>query len=347
MPPNIRDIAEQLDLSKATVSKALNGYADVAPATRDRVRQTAHAMGYQASVSARNLRRGQTDKIGLLLNTAVDYAVDYLSGILPGAARSAQNLGKNLIIYTITDEDSTDVLAACRGGEIDGLVMFSTNYDPEPMNALLDENFPLVVVGRDILDPCVSSIVPDYYAGSYQATSYLIELGHRRIAFTTRPQLTTANKAHLSGHLDALHDAGLSADQRYVVETRLEPGSAAAAGRQLMALPKMPTAIRAFHDLIAVEMVNTLQHSGYRVPEDVSVIGFDGLRARFTTLPHITTFKQPFETIGKRAIEIIHQQIAGDRVAAVKDVLPLEFDERGSTAPYRESAQLRAHELGK
>lgn len=347
MPPSIRDIAEQLDLSKATVSKALNGYTDVAPATRDRVRQRADEMGYQASATARNLRRGQTDKIGLLLNTAVDYAVDYLSGILPGAARSAQDLGKNLIIYTITDEDPADVLAACRGGEIDGLVMFSTNYDPAAMNSLLEDNFPLVVVGRDICDPRVSSVVPDYYAGSYQATRYLIELGHRRIAFTTRPQLTTANQAHLSGHLDALRDAGLPADQRYIVETRLEPGSATAAARQLLALPNAPTAIRAFHDLIAVEIVNTLQQSGCRVPEDVSVIGFDGLRARFTTLPHITSFKQPLETIGRRAIEIVQQQIAGGRTAVINDVLPLEFDQRGSTAPCCETARNRALEFGK
>ena len=111
MPTNIRDIAEQLDLSKATVSKALNGYTDVSSATRDRVQQTARKMGYQPSATARNLRRGQTDKIGLFLNTAVDYVVDYLSGILPGAVKTAQGLGKNLVIYTITDHDPSHLLA--------------------------------------------------------------------------------------------------------------------------------------------------------------------------------------------------------------------------------------------
>ncbi len=331
MPTTIRDIAEQLELSKATVSKALNGYTDVSSATRDRVQQTASKMGYQPSATARNLRRGQTDRIGLFLNTAVDYVVDYLSGILPGAVMTAQGLGKNLVIYTITDHDPSHLLETCRAGEVDGVIMFSTRYDPDTMNMLMEDNFPLVVIGRDIPDERVSAVVPDYYGGSYLATQHLIDLGHRRIAFTTRPELGTANDAHLSGHLDAMRDSAIPFDERLIVETRLEPGSAAKAAQRLMQLPEMPTAIRAFHDLIAVDIINALQQNDFRVPQDVSVIGFDGLRARFTTVPHITTLKQPLEYIGRRVTEIIHDQIANPDFPAIKEVVPLEFDLRGST----------------
>ena len=331
MPTTIRDIAEQLDLSKATVSKALNGYTDVSSATRDRVQQTARKMGYQPSATARNLRRGQTDKIGLFLNTAVDYVVDYLSGILPGAVKTAQGLGKNLVIYTITDHDPSHLLAICRAGEVDGVILFSTHYDPDTMNMLLEDRFPLVVIGRDIPDERVSTVVPDYNGGSYLATQHLIDLGHRRIAFTTRPELGSANEAHLNGHLDALRDAGIVPDEELFVETRLQPESGVKAAERLMMLPEVPTAIRAFHDLIAVDIVNALQRQGFRVPQDVSVIGFDGLRARFTTLPHITTLKQPLEYIGRRVTEIIHDQIANPDSPPIKEVVPVEFDLRGST----------------
>ena len=210
MTVSIRDIAQTLNLSNATVSKALNGYTDVADATRALVTKTALEMGYQPSASARNLRRGQTDKIGLFLNTAVDYAVDYLSGILPGAVQTAQSFNKNLIIYTFIDHDADHLLKVCRSGEIDGVILFSTHYDSSGMDALLHERFPFVVIGREIPDQRVSYVVPDYYQGSYQATRHLVECGHRRIAFTTRPELTTANEAHLAGHLAALREAGIA-----------------------------------------------------------------------------------------------------------------------------------------
>ena len=188
---SIRDIVSTMNLSNSTVSKALNGYADVSAATRDLVMQSALELGYQPSASDRNLRRGQTDKIGLFLNTAVEYAVDYLSGILPGAVQTAQGFNKNLIIYTFIDNDPGQLLSVCRTGEIDGVALFSTDYDSAAMETLLNERFPFVVIGREIRDPRVSYVVPDYYAGSYQATRHLIEIGHRRIAFTTHPELTT------------------------------------------------------------------------------------------------------------------------------------------------------------
>ena len=338
---SIRDIASTLNLSNSTVSKALNGYADVSAATRDLVMQTALELGYQPSASARNLRRGQTDKIGLFLNTAVEYAVDYLSGILPGAVQTAQGFNKNLIIYTFIDNDPGHLLSVCRTGEIDGVALFSTHYDSATMETLLKERFPFVVIGREIRDPRVSYVVPDYYAGSYQATRYLIEIGHRRIAFTTRPELTTANEAHLQGHRDAMRDARIAFDESFLIETHLEPRSGTKAAGQLLELPQLPTAIRAFHDLVALEMIEVFQQCGWRVPEDVSVIGFDGLNAGFKTIPHITTVAQPLARIGKRVMEIINQQIEGSDSAPIQEVVPVELILRGSTIPLCVSATIQ------
>ena len=304
MSISIRDIAQALDLSNSTVSKALNGYADVAPATRELVTKTALDLGYQPSASARNLRRGQTDKIGLFLNTSLEYVVDYLGGILPGAVQTAQGFNKNLVIYTIVDQDQDHLLKVCRTGEIDGVILFATRYEGNTIDALLDEQFPFVVLGRQIFDERVSYLVPDYYTGSYRATRYLTELGHRRIAFTARPELSTANDAHLKGHLDALKDAGIAADDCLIVESRLEPGSGIKLAQQLMGLRESPTAVRAFHDLVAVDMIRVFQDSGLQVPQDISVMGFDGLRAGFMTIPHISTVAQPFDVIGQRIMEL-------------------------------------------
>lgn len=332
MSINIQDIAKKLSISTSTVSKALNGYRDVSIKTRERVMQTALEMGYQPSAAARNLRRGRTDKIGLFLNTSIDYAVDYLSGIIPGAVMTAQGFDKNLLIYTITNNDPNHLLNVCRAGEIDGVILFSTHYDSQTIETLLNDNFPFVVMGRAINDERVSYVIPDYYGGSYEATQHLIGLGHRRIAFTTRPELTTANEARLQGYLDALADAGIAHDERLIAETYIEANSGQAVTETFLQLENRPTAIFAFHDLIAVTVIKTLQKHHIRVPEDISVIGFDGLRAGFMTMPHITTMAQPLSLIGERVIEIINQQIEDPDALPRQEILPVELVERHSSS---------------
>lgn len=333
MSATIHDIAQRLNLSNSTVSKALNGYSDVALTTRELVQKMALELGYQPSAAARNLRRGRTDKIGLFLNTSIDYVVDYLSGILSSAALTAQEFGKNLLIYTITDNDPHHLLKVCRAGEIDGVILFSTHYDSQTIETLLHDQFPFVVMGRKILDERVSYVVPDYYDGSYQATRYLIALGHQRIGFTTRPELTTANEARLQGYLDALRDAGLAKNDALIVETRLQPNSGVIPAQQLLDLPEPPTAIFAFHDLVAADVIQVVQGRGLRVPEDVAVMGFDGLRAGFMTIPNITTVSQPLPLIGQRVIEIIQQQLEYPDHEPVHETVPVSLVIRGSTAP--------------
>lgn len=332
MSISIQDIAAKLNISPSTVSKALNGYSDVSVKTRELVQQAAQEMGYQPSAAARSLRRGKTDKIGLFLNTQIEYVVDYLSGIISGAVMAAQGFGKNLLIYTITDNDPNYLLNVCRAGEIDGVILFSTHYDSQTIETLLNDKFPFVVMGREIQDARVSYVVPNYYDGTYQATTYLIGLGHRRIAFTTRPELLTANSARLQGYLDALNDNGLPHDESLIVETRIEPQSGIKPTEKLLALPNLPTAILAFHDLIAVDVIRVLQANRIRVPEDVSVIGADGLRAGFMTTPHITTISQPLERIGQRVLEVVNQHIENPNQIPIQEVVPVSLIVRGSTA---------------
>ena len=330
MATSLADIARQLELSPSTVSKALNGYRDVASDTRELVLRAALELDYQPSSAARNLRRGRTDRIGLFLNTSIEYVVDYLSGIIPGAVRCSQDCGKRLLIYTLTDNDPNQLLQVCRAGEIDGVILFSTHYDSHTIETLLAENFPFVVMGRRIPDERVSCVMPDYYDGTLQVMNHLLERGHHRIAFTTRPELTTAHEARLQGYLDALAAAGIEPDDQLIVETHIGPDSGVEATRQLLALPQRPTAIVAFHDLVAVDVINTLQGAGLRVPQDMAVTGFDGLRAGFRTLPHISTVQQPLERIGERVVALVNRQLSDPHAPPVQETLPVRLVLRGS-----------------
>lgn len=330
MPTSLTDIARQLQLSPSTVSKALNGYRDVSSDTRELVLRAALELDYQPRSAARDLRRGRTDRIGLFLNTAIEYVVDYLSGIIPGAVRRAQECGKRLLIHTLSDDDPGQLLQVCRAGEIDGVILFSTHYDSHTIEALLADDFPFVVMGRHIADARVSCVVPDYYDGTRQIMDHLLRQGHGRIAFTTRPELTTANQARLRGYLDALAAAGMDVDEELIVETRLEPDSGVAPTRQLLALSMRPTAIVAAHDLVAVDVINTVQAAGLRVPQDVAVTGFDGLRAGFRTLPHVSTAQQPLERIGERVVALVNRQLSNPAAPPVQETLPVRLVLRGS-----------------
>lgn len=325
------DIAKHLNLSKSTVSKALNGYPDVSLNTRELVMRTALEMGYQPNTAARNLSRGRTEKIGLFLNTSVEYVTDYLSGIMSGAVRQSQELGKNFIIYTMTNNNPQQLLQVCRGGEIDGVILFSTHYDDHTIKTLLDDKFPFVVMGRQINDERVSYVVPDYYDGGYQGTQYLIDKGHRHIGFMTRPELTTANDAKLQGHLDALQDNNIDVDNELIIETKIELDAGIVPTQKLLSAKNPPTAIFAFHDLLAVDTLTVLNQRGYNIPEDIAVIGFDGLRAGLMTSPRITTVQQPLQLIGKRVIEIVNHQIENNDTKPVQETVPVELIIREST----------------
>lgn len=331
MSTTITDIAKQLRLSKSTVSKALNGYDDISPATRERVMKMASSLGYQPSAAARSLSRGRTEKIGLFLNTTIDYVVDYLSGIMPDGVRRANEFGKYLLIYTIIENDAAKLLQVCRGGDIDGIILFSTHYDNHTIETLLHDQFPFVVMGRRILDERVSYVVPDYYDGAYQLTQYLIGLGHQRIAFTTRPQLGITNTEHLNGYLDALATAGIAPDPDLIVETEIIPNSAVQPTKYLLSLSNRPTAICMFHDLLAMEAIKVCKEHGLRIPEDIAITGFDGLRIGQMTSPPLTTVQQPFDYIGKRVVEIVNEQIECTNKLPIQEMVPVELVIREST----------------
>ena len=331
MSHTLQELSDKLKLSKSTISKALNGYDDVSDETRALVMRTAMELGYQPSAAARSLSRGRTEKIGLFLNTSIEYVIDYLSGIFSGAVQQATDFNKHLILYTIADNDPNYLLQICRAREIDGVILFSTHYDNNTIKTLLDDDFPFVVMGRRILDERVSYIVPDYYDGAYRSTQYLIEKGHCRIAFTTRPQLETANTEHLQGFMDAMADADIAVDESLIVESRIEPDSGVEPTKKLLSLDNRPTAILAFHDLVAMDVIRVIQEAGLHVPNDIAVMGFDGLRTGLITSPRISTVQQPLQYIGQRVIEIVNQQIEDKSLPPTQETVPVELVIREST----------------
>ncbi|RME99967.1 MAG: LacI family transcriptional regulator, partial [Chloroflexi bacterium] len=311
MSVTIDDIAQKLNLSVSTVSKALNDYADVAQETRERVLTAARELDYHPSAAARSLRRRRTDKIGFSFSFPVSLMSDYISRLITGAVTAAEQQGSNLILYPLLQDQIRQVTQICRAREVDGLLLLGRAHMEQTTIALLKkEDIPFVVVGRRVEDPTVSYVTPDHAAGALAVTRHLIELGHRRIAFTTRDVLGITSRERLASYRQALTEAGIPIDENLIVPSSPEPGDDYRAMNTLLDLPNPPTAVFAIHDTVAMECLRAATDRGLRVPDDVAIAGFDNWRAGLTSHPPLTTIHPPLRDVGFRATEILLARVA-------------------------------------
>lgn len=331
MPVTIEDISARLGISISTVSKALNDYPDVSQKTRQMVREAALQMGYQPSAAARNLRRGRTEKLGLLINHSLSYISEYLSEIMSGIALTAEQNGKNIILYTETVKQPDGLAKICRSGEIDGALLLWANPTQEMLELLGSEHLPYVVLGRRVAYEPASYVAPDNFTGAYQLTRHLIERGHRRIGFMRRQLHGPTNIDRFAGYQRAHEDAGLMIDEALIVNTEIEPNSGYYALLKLIDQAQPPTAVFAFHDLMAVDALRAAADRGLTVPDDIAIVGFDGLRSSEITNPRLTTVKQPLVAMGQKAVEILLDQLKNPLLPAQHYIFPVELIVRVSS----------------
>jgi DNA-binding LacI/PurR family transcriptional regulator len=332
MPVTIEDIAQRLNLSVSTVSKSLNGYSDVSPKTRERVLAIARQLDYHPSATARNLRRQRTEKIGFSFSFPISVMSDYVSRLITGAVTAAESKGYNLILYPLLDDQGNQLIRLCRAREVDGLLLLGRAHMEQTTITILEqESLPFVVVGRRVENSDVSFVTPDHSGGALAVTRHLIELGHRRIAFTTRDELGITSRDRLASYRQALYEAGISFAQELVVPTTTVPGSSYQAMSTLLDLPQPPTAVFAIHDTVALECLQAIKDRGLRVPDDVAIAGFDDWRDSLTAVPPLTTIHPPLIDVGLRATEILLARVADRSLPPVRLTLPVELVIRQST----------------
>lgn len=330
MSVTIEQLSKQLGISVSTVSKALNGYTDVSQKTRSRVLDIARELDYHPSSAARSLRRGRTDKIGLLINNPIPFVGEYVADMISGAALVAEELGHNLVLYTTAVTHPEELKRICRARDVDGLMLIFSPSD-EAVAVLEKENMPFVVFGRRAEQAGVSYVAPDNRAGAYALTTHLIEQGHERIGFTTRPELGTVSQDRFLGYCDALNEANIPLAPELVIETIIEPSSGYNALNAFLDLAEPPTAVFAFYDLMAVDALNAAQDRNLRVPEDIALAGFDGLRSSLITKPRLTTVQQPLNQMGQRAMELLLARVEDNAQPPSTETFPIELVIRQST----------------
>jgi LacI family transcriptional regulator len=331
----IRDIASAAGVSIATVSRVLNDRPDVAPETREAVLAVVKEHSFATNRSARALSGGRTGLVGM--TTPMVHGA-YFAIVLSGASEALYEQDMRAIVCPTMHEHEREVTLLDRlvHGTTDGAIIQLPEESSDELKALLDQGYPVVVVDPRLpLDediPCVSAA---HAAGARAATNHLLALGHRRIGVLTGPNGWLATEERRNGYHAALAATGVLPDARLEVESnwQIEPGAAAAG--TLLDLDPRPTAIFAFNDNMAIGAIQAARARGLRVPEDVSIVGFDDLEEAALVTPALTTVRQPLAEMGRMAVSLLLRLLDKQRVEALRVELATKLVIRESTAPPR------------
>jgi LacI family transcriptional regulator len=329
----IRDIARAAGVSVATVSRVINGRPDVSPQTRDAVLRVARAHNFTTNRSARALSVGRTGLIGFTV-PFVDQ--NYFTGILSGAAEALYEQEQRVVLCPTHHEHDREVtlLERLMNGTTDGAIVLLPEESNEELRRLQDYGYPFVVADpRQPLDEGIPAVSASHSAGARAATDHLVRLGHRRIGLITGFRGWTATEERLEGYKAALAAAGLPFLPELVVEGQFNAESGYAAGRELLELPDRPTAIFASNDNMAAGALRAALGRGLRVPDELSVVGFDDTELARILAPRLTTVRQPLAELGRTAVSLLNRLIEGQRIEALRVELSTRLIVRESTGP--------------
>ena len=302
---SIHDVAALAQVSIKTVSRVVNKAPNVSATLRERVEDAIARLGYRPNQSARRLAGGRSFMIAYLYSNP---APSYTSGIQCGAAARCRDLGYHLVVEPISPggEERIEVLdrlvAALRP---DGVLLVPPLSDDEVLLARLTElGLPCARIAGSVAAPAFTIETPEHAAGQMVA-EHLIGLGHRRIAMITPPPSHRAALRRVDGFRDALAAAGLPVDPGMFVEGRFDFASGIEAGDMLLSRADRPSAIFAANDDMALGVLTQAHRQGLRVPEDLSVVGFDDTPASLTSWPPLTTVRQPLDDMGRCIVDAL------------------------------------------
>lgn len=321
----LEKIAAAAQVSTPTVSKVINGRADVSPATRSRVETVLKEYGYVRKVS----RKRRVGLVDLIFTNLSPWSVDIIRGAEEAALAAKTRLAVSVIP---TETDVERWLRSLGRSRTDGVILVLTHLAPQHSKRLAELHAPVVLVDPAVQpDPNIPSIGAANWAGGLAATEHLIELGHRRIGTITGRLSTLCSQQRLDGYRAALTHAGIDIDPGLIAPGDFHYESALASAQKMLALPDPPTAVFAGSDEQAMGVYEAARLRGLRLPDDLSVVGFDDIPTTRWMSPPLTTVRQPLAEMAALAVRML---LAGDSATFNhRAELSTNLVVRASTAP--------------
>jgi LacI family transcriptional regulator len=324
MSATLKEIAERVGRSVTTVSRALAGYEDVSPATREQVRQVALELGYEPNIIARQLQKQRTDTIGLILPTfGPRFSDPFFSEFLAGVGNEAARQGFDLLVSTRAPgaEEEETYLKNIRSRRVDGFIIVRTRRHDPRITLLQNNNYPFASFGRMEGKNDFPLVDEDSELGVRLVVNHLIEQGHTRLACIAASADFMFAYYRLEGFINTLEAHALPVDPAWIVEGDLTQRAGREIGGRLLDLPHPPTAIVACNDLMALGAMSAAQERGLVVGQDVAITGFDDTPWAENAHPPLTTVHQPIYQVGTMVCEMLAKVIRGETVAQQQIIL--------------------------
>lgn len=325
----IHHVAAAAGVSVSTVSRVLNDKGDVADDTYERVQQVITELGYTSSLAARSMRSRQTNVIGLIMPDVGD---PFSQQVMKGVNQAIAKFGYDLITYTggdISDKSwparEQKYVSLLNGSITDGIIIFA------PTASTFSSTYPIVAVDHHPGGSDFPTVIATNRAGALSAMEYLTQLGHRRIGFVTGRKDLQSGVRRYQGYIDGLQQVGVQPHPDLIIEGNFTLDVGYCCGQQLLSLPQPPTAIFAANDQSAFGVIKAAHEMGLKIPDDLSVVGFDNNPEAAYHLPAgLTTVDQGVHQMGMVATEMLVKLIEGGDVGEMIHKIPTQLVVRGS-----------------
>jgi LacI family transcriptional regulator len=334
----MKQVAERAGVSTSTVSHVINNTRIVSADVRARVLEVIAELRYIPSAVARSLKNDKTHTIGMMVpNNSNPYFAELIQGIEDAAFK----VGYNVILCNAYDDPKKQAayLRVLMEKRIDGLILVASGADAELGGLLAAQQIPIVLVDREVAGVEADFIESDHEEGGYLATRHLLELGHRDIACVSGPTDLLPSRDRVAGYLRALKEAGVRFRLDCLVRSDFTGEGGFAAFKQLLGLAHRPTAIFASNDLMAIGGLCAASEARVRVPEELSVVGYDDIALASYATPRLTTIAQPKYDMGQRITHVLIERIMGGATPVSRERLATKLVLRQSTAPVPASSR--------
>jgi LacI family transcriptional regulator len=330
----IIDVAAEAGVSFGTVSRVINDDVHVKKETRERVLKAMKNLGFVANRQARSLAGGKSNSIGVLVP---DLGTGYIGEIIRGIDAELSLTDLDLILYTThrTASKEANYVANLARGMVDGLVLVLPRSPADFIGTLTQRNFPFVLIDHQGSGQDCPAVGATNWQGGYNATEYLIKLGHQRIGFITGWMDLGCALDRLDGYRSALRTYHILEVPELIYEGTFFQPEGYAGASALLDLPNPPTAIFASNDVMAMGAMDAIRNRGLRVPDDISVIGFDDIPQAAMIRPALTTVNQPLEKMGRVATQMLLDLLHHPDKKADRIELPTQLEIRDSCKPPR------------
>ncbi|EAC1830475.1 DNA-binding transcriptional regulator CytR [Escherichia coli] len=326
----MKDVALKAKVSTATVSRALMNPDKVSQATRNRVEKAAREVGYLPQPMGRNVKRNESRTILVIVPDICD---PFFSEIIRGIEVTAANHGYLVLIGDCAHQNQQEktFIDLIITKQIDGMLLLGSRL---PFDASIEEqrNLPPMVMANEFAPELeLPTVHIDNLTAAFDAVNYLYEQGHKRIGCIAGPEEMPLCHYRLQGYVQALRRCGIMVDPQYIARGDFTFEAGSKAMQQLLDLPQPPTAVFCHSDVMALGALSQAKRQGLKVPEDLSIIGFDNIDLTQFCDPPLTTIAQPRYEIGREAMLLLLDQMQGQHVGSGSRLMDCELIIRGST----------------